>query len=76
LYNKFVYTIEPEYPKLNLLYDWYLPEIDLYIELDGNLRPETIEYKKIINEKLKRVCLIIDIQDIYKTEYINSLLKK
>jgi len=76
LHGKFIYTIEPKYPNLNLLYDWYLPELNLYIELDGNLRPDTIKTKKIINEKLQRVCIIIDTQDIHKTTYINSLFKE
>jgi hypothetical protein len=38
----------------------------LYIELDGELRPETIKEKVEINKQLNRNCLFIKTKDIYK----------
>ena len=76
LYNKYEYIIEPKYPNPynSLLYDWYIPALDLYIELDGNLRPETTKEKISINNKLNRNCKFIDTALIYKKQLLESLL--
>lgn len=60
LYNQYKYDIEPKYPKpYDGLYDWYIYELDLYIELDGGLRPIRIKEKIKINKKLNRQLVII-----------------
>jgi hypothetical protein len=76
LYNKYEYIIEPNYPNPynSLIYDWYLPELDLYIELDGNLRPETTKEKIYINNKLNRNCKFINTALIYKKQSLESLI--
>ena len=67
LYGEYEYIIEPEYPApySKKLYDWYLPSLELYIELDGGLRPLVIEGKKKINTSLNRLCLFIPESKIY-----------
>lgn len=70
LFNKVEYEIEPKYPEpYNKWYDWYLPESDTYIELDGGLRPKTITEKIKINKQLNRKLLIITTKDIYKNKF-------
>jgi len=65
LFNKYDYIIEPAYPeKYNKYYDWYIPSLDLYIELDGGCRPEIIKEKIQINKLLSRNCLFISINDL------------
>lgn len=76
LYNKYEYVIEPKYPKpYNRYYDWYIPSIDLYIELDGGCRPEIIEQKIKINESLSRICVVIPVECIQDSAYVKSLLR-
>lgn len=76
LYGKYKYVVEPKYPEpYNRYYDWYLPELDLYIELDGGLRPETIKEKLAINSKLSRNLLVIPIKDIYNKKELNDFSK-
>lgn len=65
LYGKYNYIIEPTYPESNWLYDWYIPELDLYIELDGGIRPERIEEKIRVNNKLNRNLLVISVGELY-----------
>ncbi len=61
LYNKHKYKYEIKYPDpYNKYYDFYLPEWDLYIEIDGNLRPEIMQEKIQINIKLNRNLLVIN----------------
>lgn len=61
LYGKYSYNIEPKYPEPhNRYYDWYIPSLDLYIELDGGIRPDTIKEKISINKCLQRDVLFID----------------
>ena len=61
LFEKYDYQIEPHYPAphSDWLYDWYVCDLDLYIELDGGLRPERILEKIAFNEELGRECLVI-----------------
>lgn len=66
LYNKYDYVIELKYPKpYNRYYDWFIPSLDLYIELDGGIRPQVREEKELINRLLNRKCLFIDTSLIY-----------
>ena len=75
LFNKYDYIVEPKYPKpYNKYYDWHIPSLDLYIELDGGIRPETTKEKIKINSLLNRHCLFINTSDIYNCTYINTLL--
>jgi hypothetical protein len=65
LYEKEIYKYETKYPEpYNKYYDFYLPEKNLYIEIDGGLRPHVIEEKIEINKKLGRNLLIISTKDI------------
>ena len=77
LYKKYCYIIEPKYPEpYNKFYDWYIKDLNLYIELDGGLRPEIVKEKITINKLLNRTCLFINIKDIYDSTYIEDILNK
>jgi hypothetical protein len=70
LYDKYEYEIEPSYPKpYSYFYDWYIPSLDLYIELTAGLHPERITDKIKLNKLLNRNCLVININDIYKKDF-------
>jgi len=69
LLGKYAYDVEPKYPGFNKYYDWYIKELDLYIELDGGIRPNVIVDKEDINEELGRNLLVIPTSELYKTEY-------
>jgi hypothetical protein len=74
LYNRYEYIIEPKYPEpYNKYYDWYVPTLDLYVELDGELRPEAVKNKITINKELRRNCIIITVKDMYKITNPNFL---
>ena len=65
LYGKYKYEYERKYDNHNKYYDFYLPELDLYIELDGGLRPQVIEEKILINKQENKKLLILTSNDIY-----------
>ncbi len=70
LYKKYIYDIEPKYPiPYNRYYDWYIEELDLYIELDGGIRPDTIKEKILINKALHRSLLCIATTSIYSKTF-------
>lgn len=70
LYGKYSYIIEPKYPTpYKLYYDWYIEELDLYIELDGGCRPAIIEQKIKINNLLKRELLVLSTSTIYNKNF-------
>lgn len=69
LWNKYEYIIEPKYPNNLWRYDWYVPSLDLYIELDGGLRPERIKEKIELNKNLNRNFIVIKTNDIYKNDF-------
>jgi hypothetical protein len=65
LYEKEIYEYETKYPEpYNKYYDFYLPKRNLYIEIDGGLRPHVIEEKIEINKKLNRKLLVIPTKNI------------
>lgn len=72
LFGKYNYCIEPNYTDCNYKYDWYIPELDLYIELDGGLRPQRMLEKININSKLNRNFLVIEPKDIYSKKDLLS----
>ena len=73
LFEKYNYQIEPRYPNnINKYYDWYIPELNLYIELDGGLRPETTKEKIILNKQLGRDCLFIKVKSIYNKKKLED----
>jgi hypothetical protein len=75
LHNKYEYIIEPKYPeKYNKYYDWYIPSLDLYIELDGGIRPETTNEKRAINKLLQRKCIFIDIANLQKFSTLEDFI--
>lgn len=66
LYQKYTYDVEPKYPEPhNRYYDWYIKELDLYIELDGGCRPAVTDTKININNELNRKLLVVKTKDIY-----------
>jgi len=74
LFGKYEYNIEPSYPiNYNKFYDWYIPTLDLYIELDGNLRPLVTTEKIKINNMLNRACLFIPTNCIKNSNKINLI---
>ena len=68
LFEQYDYEIEPHYPEPNSIwrYDWYLSALDLYIELDGGIRPWRMREKIAFNEELGRKCLVVNIENINK----------
>lgn len=75
LLGKYDYIIEPRYPeKYNKIYDWYIPSLDLYIELDGGVRPEITKQKIAINKLLNRTCLFIPVQSIYNKKQLMDFI--
>lgn len=70
LYNLYEYEIEPRYPEpYSYIYDWYIPSLNLYIELTAGLHPERILDKIRINKLLNRNCSVININEIYKKDF-------
>lgn len=75
LYNLYNYDIETPYPATyNKYYDWYIPSLDLYIELDGGCRPEITKDKIEINKILTRNCLFISTSDIYNKTALKDFI--
>jgi hypothetical protein len=76
LYNKYEYIIEPKYlkPFQYWNYDWYIKELNLYIELDGEIRPERIKQKKLLNKQLNINCAFIYTKDIYGRKNLLEML--
>lgn len=76
LYNKYDYKIEPKYPNpYNKYYDWFINSLDIYIELDGGIRPIVIEQKKKINNRLNRCCIFVPISIINKYSTLEHLIQ-
>lgn len=72
LFEKEKYFYEVKYPEPhNKYYDFYLPEKDLYIEIDGGLRPQVIQEKIKINKELNRNLLVISTNKIIKFRGFN-----
>lgn len=77
LFSKFKYDVEPKYPYPHYrFYDWYIPELDLYIELDGGIRPEITKQKIEINKRLNRHCLFINTSEINKFKSLEDFIAK
>lgn len=68
LFEKEDYEYEKPYGN-GWYYDFYLPKYDLYIELDGGLRPQRIEEKRKYHLTHGVNCNIINTQDIYKKDF-------
>ena len=70
LYNKYNYIIEPKYPEpFNKYYDWYLKDVNIYIELGGGIRPLVVKEKIDINKLLNRKTLFIKVNNIYSDKF-------
>jgi hypothetical protein len=77
LFSKYEYVIEPKYPdNIKKWYDWYIPSLDLYIELVGGLRPEVTADKITINKVLNRRCVFIPINVINRFNTLEELTNK
>ena len=68
LFEKYTYQYELPYGN-GWKYDFYIKELNLYIELDGGLRPQRIEEKRKYHLTHGVNCSIIKTQDIYKKDY-------
>jgi len=65
LYNQYKYIIEPNYLYRDYMYDWFIPQLDLYIELDGGVRPNIIQTKMKINDSNNVHCLYVPYKQVY-----------
>ena len=68
LYNQHIYEYEKPYGN-GWYCDFYLPEKNLYIEIDGHCRPERIKEKIEYNNKNNINCLVINTEDLYKQDF-------
>jgi hypothetical protein len=75
LFEKHKYQYEVPYGN-GWLYDFYLSDQDLYIELTAGLDPEKIENKVIYNNRIKRNFKLIKVSEIYKRKGIECLLSQ
>lgn len=76
LFERYEYIVEPKYSNnINKYYDWYIPELNLYIELDGGIRPQITKEKILINKQLNRNCLFIKTDDIYNKKKLKEFMK-
>ncbi len=66
--NNIIYEYEIPYPKPfnSLRYDFYLPILNLYIEIDGGLRPQIIQDKIRFNNNINRNLLVIKTSELRK----------
>lgn len=77
LFGSYTYDIEPAYPapEQRRKYDWYIKELDVYIELDGGCRPTIVNEKRSINKHLNINCSIIPINNIYLNKSLIELIE-
>jgi hypothetical protein len=68
LFEKEEYQYEKPYGN-GWYYDFYLPKYNLYIELDGGLRPQRIEEKRKYHLTHGVNCSILKTEDIYKKDF-------
>ena len=66
LYGKYEYQYEIKYVTKLWKYDFYIPSLDLYIELDGGIRPDRVKQKIEFNKLNNINCLVIKTSDLYK----------
>lgn len=75
LYGKYDYNIEPKYPSpYSYFYDWYIPSLDLYIELDGGCRPYRTQEKIEINQVKNIKCIFVNTYELYDRVRMLTLL--
>lgn len=75
LFNKYDYIIEPRYPEpYYKYYDWYIPSIGLYIELDGGCRPSVMQEKIEINKLVGNRLAVVPISIINNYKNLEELL--
>lgn len=74
LYDKYCYEYERKYDNHNKYYDFYLPDLDLYIELDGALRPEIMQEKITINKQENKNFIVIKTSEIYNKKELHDFL--
>ena len=75
LYGKHKYEYERKYDNHNKYYDFYLPDLNLYIELDGELRPQVIQEKIQINKEENKNLLVIKTKNIYSKKELKDFIK-
>ena len=70
LYGKYDYVYETKYKDKLWKYDFYIPEKNLYIEIDGNLRPERMKEKLEYHKENNIRCLIVQTNELYNNKDI------
>jgi hypothetical protein len=74
LYGKYTYNYEPKYGD-GRLFDFYIKELDVYIEIDGGFADEVKGYRAKMNNKIQYCLenniklLVIPFRDIYKNGF-------
>lgn len=74
LFQQRVYEYECAYPNGQWLYDFYIPDLDLYIELDGGLRPARMAEKRRVNAELNRRFLVVPYTKSFKEQSLEDFL--
>lgn len=74
LAGKWAYEYEPAYPCGQWLYDFYVPQLELYIELDGGLRPARMAEKRKLNAALNRKFICIAYTKRFKQTQLEDFL--
>ena len=74
LYGKYTYEYENKYDNHNKYYDFYIKELDLYIEIAGGLNPENIQQKILINREENKNLLVIFSDSIYSKQELKEFL--
>ena len=76
LYNKYRYEYEKPYPfNSSRISDFYLPDLDLYIEIAGGLRPEVIREKIDFCKKYSLNLKVFYPNDILKNKIFVEIKK-
>lgn len=74
LADKYAYEYECAYPNQQWLYDFYIPTIGLYIELDGGLRPARMAEKVKVNAQLNRRFIVVPYTRRFKQNSLEDFL--
>ena len=75
--NKYLYNVYKYYYELpygnGWYYDFYLPEKNLYIEIDGGLRPERIKEKIEYHKENNIKCAVISTDEVFNGKVLKYI---
>lgn len=74
LFGKYNYEYEPKYGN-GWVYDFYIKELGLYVEIDGELRPWRIQEKVLFCRQNNIKLVVIKSNDLAKTDKVLFLLR-